>query len=288
MLPSAIIALDKLPLNANGKLDRKSLPEPDHSATTHAFDPPQGEVEQQLAAIWRDVLGIDQISRHDNFFILGGHSLLLLDVMNRAHRTGDPRLKLRIRDLMQAPTLANLSRVCEGAELTARALIPLNRTHASSARPVFCLHPGLGTVFNYLPLARRARERTTRVWNRVARISIPHSENSSIEQMAADYYRMIRAQQPQGPYSLLGWSSGGVLAWLIAGMLEARRSAQVEFLGLVDTTVPRAPDPQQSDDDADDWKRSLSFLVKMDRADARRHGVDRQPHRSTHSSRPSA
>ncbi|WP_205245801.1 hypothetical protein, partial [Erwinia amylovora] len=77
MIPAAYIALAQLPLTANGKLDRRALPEPDDSAFARsAFAAPQGEVEQALAAIWQQLLNVERVSRFDNFFALGGHSLL--------------------------------------------------------------------------------------------------------------------------------------------------------------------------------------------------------------------
>ncbi|MCD0244298.1 phosphopantetheine-binding protein, partial [Xanthomonas melonis] len=74
---AAYVHLEALPLTPNGKLDRKALPAPDGTAyAVQAYAPPQGEVEVLLAEIWRTVLGVEQVGRHDNFFQLGGHSLL--------------------------------------------------------------------------------------------------------------------------------------------------------------------------------------------------------------------
>ena len=86
MVPSAITVLDRLPLNANGKIDRKALPEPVFDAGD-AYEAPQGELETQLASIWADVLGVDRVGRHDNFFELGGHSLLALRAVNQMKST---------------------------------------------------------------------------------------------------------------------------------------------------------------------------------------------------------
>ncbi len=71
MVPGVVVTLDALPLNANGKVDRKALPAPDLASSTQ-YEPPQGEVEEALAETWSDVLGMDQVGRHDNFFELGG------------------------------------------------------------------------------------------------------------------------------------------------------------------------------------------------------------------------
>ncbi|WP_350307801.1 AMP-binding enzyme, partial [Photorhabdus viridis] len=73
MVPSAFVRLEALPLTPNGKLDRRALPAPDNAAyAQQVYVAPQGETEIALAAIWREILGIEQISRYDNFFALGG------------------------------------------------------------------------------------------------------------------------------------------------------------------------------------------------------------------------
>jgi arthrofactin-type cyclic lipopeptide synthetase C len=89
MVPSAWVMLEALPLTANGKLDRRSLPRPDEQAyTRREYEAPQGQVEEVLAGIWREVLNVERVGRNDNFFELGGHSLLAT------------RLMAQIRDLL--------------------------------------------------------------------------------------------------------------------------------------------------------------------------------------------
>ncbi|MBA3755717.1 MAG: amino acid adenylation domain-containing protein, partial [Nitrosomonas sp.] len=87
MIPSAIVVLESLPLNANGKVDRKRLPEPEFTGTSE-YEAPKGEVEELLAGIWGEVLGISQIGRNDNFFELGGDSILSLQIVTKARRAG--------------------------------------------------------------------------------------------------------------------------------------------------------------------------------------------------------
>ena len=84
MIPAAYVRLPELPLNANGKLDRRALPAPDSTAySVQVFQAPQGEIEIALAAIWGDLLRLEQIGRNDNFFELGGHSLLAVRMISR-------------------------------------------------------------------------------------------------------------------------------------------------------------------------------------------------------------
>ncbi|PAU75282.1 non-ribosomal peptide synthetase [Halomonas salipaludis] len=105
MVPSVVMMLDALPLTPNGKVDRKALPEPDFTSRSQ-YVPPQGETEEALAAIWSEVLGVEQVGRHDNFFELGGHSLLALKVQARVEEHFDIRLPLR--SYFEHATLASM------------------------------------------------------------------------------------------------------------------------------------------------------------------------------------
>ncbi|HEX6292209.1 MAG TPA: amino acid adenylation domain-containing protein [Herpetosiphonaceae bacterium] len=108
MVPAAFVVLDALPLTTNGKLDVRALPMPEtHSLTVEqGFVPPRTPVEEQLAAIWAAVLGLEQVGIHDNFFSLGGDSILSLQVISRANQIG---LRLRPTQLFQSPTIAALA-----------------------------------------------------------------------------------------------------------------------------------------------------------------------------------
>jgi amino acid adenylation domain-containing protein/non-ribosomal peptide synthase protein (TIGR01720 family)/FkbM family methyltransferase len=113
MVPAAFVFLDGLPLTANGKLDRKALPKPDPSVRqARAYAAPRNEAETQLAAIWAEVLRIERIGIHDNFFSLGGDSILSIQVASRARRVG---LNLAPRQIFQHQTVAELALVAESA-----------------------------------------------------------------------------------------------------------------------------------------------------------------------------
>ncbi|MCU0072389.1 amino acid adenylation domain-containing protein [Pseudomonas koreensis] len=122
LIPAAYVRLDALPLTANGKLDRKALPEPDQSAwLSREYEAPQGPVETALAQIWADVLKLEQVGRHDNFFELGGHSLLAVTLIERLRQIG---LSTDVRVLFSQPTLAALAAaVGSGREIE----VPANR-----------------------------------------------------------------------------------------------------------------------------------------------------------------
>ncbi|HZL49532.1 MAG TPA: amino acid adenylation domain-containing protein [Terracidiphilus sp.] len=104
MIPAAFVRLESLPLTPNGKLDRKALQAPEADAySTYNYEPPQGEMEMELAAIWTDVLKLERVGRHDNFFKLGGHSLAAVQVVTRLRQALG--VELTIRDLFAQPVL---------------------------------------------------------------------------------------------------------------------------------------------------------------------------------------
>ncbi|HYN19809.1 MAG TPA: amino acid adenylation domain-containing protein [Thermoanaerobaculia bacterium] len=133
MVPSHIVSLEALPLTANGKVDRRALPEPEAEAWTSAAQEPRGAVEELVASIWSEVLRRPSIGRHDSFFELGGHSLLATRVMSRLRVALGVELPLRV--LFEQPTLAALSERIEqalrgGQVPTVPPIVPVPRSGA--------------------------------------------------------------------------------------------------------------------------------------------------------------
>ncbi len=111
MVPSTIVMLDALPLNANGKVDRRALPDPDAIAPEDTYVAPRTDTEITIAAIWRDVLKNDRVGVRESFMTLGGHSLLAIRVLGKLSRQFGVRLPLRA--LFDTPTIEELARVVE-------------------------------------------------------------------------------------------------------------------------------------------------------------------------------
>jgi aspartate racemase len=111
LVPSAIVALPALPRTPNGKLDRKALPAPYSTTPTDNFAAPQTPLEEKIAAIWTDVLGVERVGRTDNFFDLGGHSLLGLRLVNQLREALAEHLALAI--VFEAPTVARMADLLE-------------------------------------------------------------------------------------------------------------------------------------------------------------------------------
>ncbi|WP_456238655.1 amino acid adenylation domain-containing protein, partial [Paenibacillus glycinis] len=122
MVPSYYVQLEQLPLTPNGKLDRKALPAPEGQlATGVAYVAPRSELEQAVASIWQDVLGVTQVGVHDNFFELGGHSLRAMTLLSRLHR--ELGVELKLGELFRHPTLEAMAAAAGSGERTAYAAI---------------------------------------------------------------------------------------------------------------------------------------------------------------------
>jgi amino acid adenylation domain-containing protein len=112
MMPAAFMVLDSMPLSPNGKVDRKALPAPAVTEGAPDYAAPQGPLEEALAAIFADVLGVHPVSRHDRFFELGGHSLLAIQVCSRIREA--LQVELPLRTLFERQTVAELAHVLAG------------------------------------------------------------------------------------------------------------------------------------------------------------------------------
>lgn len=254
MRPDGLMVLDALPLNANGKIDTAALPDPGHqSAVTPGlpFEPPANATENQLVVIWRELLGRPEIGRHDDFFSLGGHSLMALRMFSRISREFGKSLPLAT--LIQHPTIASLAVLLEPErkEHPAAKPLPTNTppskgnvvtlAKGNGKRPLFCIHGGDGGVIFYRGLAELLPP--DQPLHAIESLELGNSgriEETRIETTAAAYLRDILAIQPNGPFRLAGYSFGGVVAHEIACQLQDM-GHEVEFLGMFDTHNPAVP-----------------------------------------------
>jgi len=237
MVPTLFIPLERLPLTANGKVDRKALPKPEEPSTRgeRVFEAPQDELEQTLARVWEEVLGVARVGRHDSFFELGGHSFALVRVMGRIRQQFGRELPLTA--LVQEPTLAHLASLLRDGKSTQvwSPLVPLQTQ--GKGRPFFCVHPVGGNVLCYRELAQRfGRERP--VYGLQARGFLGEQvPREDLVAMAHEYVEAIRAVQPTGPYLLGGWSMGGLVALEMARRLR-ELGLQVALVALIDSPAP--------------------------------------------------
>ncbi|MGO4123239.1 amino acid adenylation domain-containing protein [Inquilinus sp. YAF38] len=228
MVPAAWIRLDALPVTANGKLDRKALPTPE--AAKPAGDPPRGETEQALAVLWSSLLGTDAIGRDDNFFALGGDSILSLKLLARIRKQGlAGGQALTLADILNARSLADLAARIAPAPPKGPEVVHLQ--HGGDGVPLYCL-PGLivnSTEFASMVAALGGDRPVTGFVSHV--YTGQRWRGYDMPALAEEFAAHIE-RTAGGRCALLGWSSGGDLAFETAHRLKGR--VAVEFLGLVD------------------------------------------------------
>ncbi|MBX8549945.1 amino acid adenylation domain-containing protein [Pseudomonas cichorii] len=235
MVPTHFVAVDVMPLTANGKLDRKALPKPDASQLQQGYVAPRTELEERLAALWADVLKVERVGLNDNFFALGGHSLLAVSLAGRIRETFD--ISIKLHDFLLMQTLGELADFLRAGEAKVKSAVIAMNNCQSDKTPLFCLPPGGGGTYSYYPLAGRLSEDRP-VYGLVNKAYVvPGWFDRSWEEMVDYFVEQIRLTQPVGPYNLLGWSLGGALAIDVAHILE-RDGDKVSFLALVDSMLP--------------------------------------------------
>lgn len=232
MIPSHFEHLPALPMTPNAKVDRKALPQPG-GAGAREIEPPQGETEEKLAAIWCDLLRIGQVSRDDSFFELGGHSLLVARLLVRIEQQWGRRIGMA--EFFQAPTLEKLAERIEGNVIADLGeWVPLQPLGDElpllwlDGGPTFmALAEAMGTdrPFLGLPLGP-ILERTLQ-------------PGMTFEQMASEIVTVIRESRPNGPYLIGGWCTNGIMAFEVARQLRAA-GEDVPLLALGHTMNPVA------------------------------------------------
>ncbi|WP_345623568.1 thioesterase domain-containing protein, partial [Streptomyces ziwulingensis] len=235
LVPSAVVLLDRMPLTPHHKVDRAALPEPVFAE--RAYRAPRTEDETVLAELFEEVLGTDRVGIDDDFFALGGHSLLVVRLVSRiAAATGVP---VPIRTVFQHSTVAGLATRFRGAAGPAAAEDPLApvfplRTEGQYP-PLWMIRPGAGLCWAYLGFVEHLPER--QLYGIQAREYDPAKPPTrSVREMVDDYLAHLLEIQPEGPYHLLGWSAGGTIAHAMAVELQ-RRGHEVALLAMLDSAT---------------------------------------------------
>ncbi len=245
LIPAAFVAIAALPLTANGKVDRRSLPAPaDHrSESTNTIVSPRTDIELQLVKIWGRLLGIKSVGIRDNFFDLGGHSLIAVRLFAEIERIWGQNLPLAT--LFQYQTIEELALVLRQDEWKASWSSLVLIQSGGSKPPLFCIHPIGGNILEYYTLANYLDREHPIYGLQSQGLDGQKPPLRRVEDMATHYIQEIRTVQPYGPYFLIGYSFGGLVAFEMARQLEAA-GEKTELLGLLDCSAPNLPNLRPS------------------------------------------
>jgi enterobactin synthetase component F len=256
MIPSAFVPLDALPLTANGKLDRRALPAPER-ALAAGYVVPRTPTEERLASLWAAELGLERVGIHDNFFDLGGDSLMAARLILAIETAF--AVEVSLATLFNASTVAELAAQLhgDGSSDPLGVLLPL-RAQGDGA-PIFCIHPVIGLGWAYAGLLRHI-DAAHPVYALQARgLNGQEALPLSLEAMAEDYLEQIRLVQPRGPYHLVGWSLGGLIGFEIARQLRLAGET-IGLLALLDAYPFLPIEPGGEPAEADLVRAALGFL----------------------------
>ncbi|WIF06935.1 AMP-binding protein [Serratia sp. B1] len=216
MLPAAFVWLAAMPLTPNGKIDRRALPAPEMAAAAgEVYEAPRGDTETLLAQVWAELLGLPQIGRHDNFFELGGHSLLAVRQASLAQQWG---IALQVQAIFDHPVLADLAAHVE-QRMGEKPLKALPARRSGQRLPVFFMPTGYGDHSYVYEIAKEI-DAEFPIYA-VPWPAMTDAPPATMETMAEIVAGVIRQTQASGPYHLFGYSSGGILTYMVAERLQA-------------------------------------------------------------------
>ena len=257
MIPSHFVVIDDLPRTLNGKIDKKSLTaqfvevKDQHAAIATEEAPTQDPVFDELRSMWKIVLGTSSITPQDNFFNVGGNSLLAVQLFSKIAQKY--KLNLPLSLLLEATdfqTFVNLVKAKLPNHRTTSQLVKSGSNSFSSLvaikasgdkNPVFCFHGLDGKVLNYMSLIPALVSGRPLIGLQSSGINGEQKIAESIEEMAKNYISEIKLLRPSGPYFLAGESIGGLIALEVAQQLT-RQGEEIEKLVMIDTIGPAIKD----------------------------------------------
>jgi amino acid adenylation domain-containing protein len=237
MIPAAFVMLSEFPLTPNRKINRKALPVPDISNRASDKLQPRDDLEKSLARIWQEILSIEAIGVTDNFFDLGGHSLIAVRLMNEIKKlTG---VSLPLTTLFQGATIERLANLIRGTSCVPQAVA--HQIQAGGNHPPFFAAVLAGVnALGYVPLAKHLG--TDQPFYTLQSpgpgpqaTGRPYTAQE-YESVASEYVRSMRSVQPIGPYYIGGTCEGARIAFEMTRILEAEGET-VALLAVIDTWV---------------------------------------------------
>ncbi len=238
MIPSQIIRLDEFPLTPNGKIDRQALPHPNHESQS-LYEAPRNNIEQQLTEIWSLIVECEKISIHDNFFDLGGHSILAIKLLNEIQKNFNQELSLT--SLFQNPTIAQLAQQLSQFEVQPSISDLLVLQPSGQKISIFCVAGSNGHAFYFRDFAMNFADEHPVYGLETPGRDGSHSLPISVEDHASSLIKTLQQKQPKGPYILIGYSSGCSVALEMAFQLE-QQGEIISLLGIFDAGLVANPD----------------------------------------------
>lgn len=238
MVPAQWVILDKFPLTSNHKIDRKSLPKPadDKETSDSAVNTPYSKSQQIVAEIWKKSLGISNIGLDVDFFEMGGHSLIAVEVMTQLEKESGIKLPLSI--LFEYPTIRTLSSLLHSNDTVRnwQTLVPIKPY--GNKTPLYIVH-GVGlNVLPFYSIAKHLDSEQPLYGIQAYGLNGVDQPQTCVEDIAAKYLEEILAQNPDGPYALAGYSFGGIIAFEMAQQLS-KMDKKVSSLIMFDTYADR-------------------------------------------------
>jgi thioesterase domain-containing protein/acyl carrier protein len=194
---------------------------------------------EELARLWAELLQLNRVDIDDDFFELGGDSMLAVELFVRLEQLYGKNLPLTT--LIQAPTVRQMAKVLRNEGAPPQSWPSLVQLQPGTEKaPVFCVHAIGGNILNYSPLARYLGRDQPVYGLRARGLDGTQEPHNTVEEMAADYIDEIRQVQPEGPYYLSGYSFGGLVAYEIARQLRAQ-GQEIALLAMIDTRKAAPP-----------------------------------------------
>ena len=245
MVPIALIEMTAFPLSANGKLDKKSLPDPDTGQNLSGRKPSAG-IEETIAHAFEKLLNLSDISAQDSFFNLGGHSLMAMKLAVELRASLE--LPVSVGQIMVSPTIEGLAAVLVDETLRNDPekagfghILPIRQGQGPA---LICINPGSGFSWQYTGIPKYLEGHYPVIGLQSPRPNGAVAVSENMDAAIEHYYAALKRVQPIGPYHFLGYSFGGTVAVALAAKLE-RQNEQVSFVGLLDTYPP----------EGQEWKR---------------------------------
>ena len=234
MVPDDFVLMTAIPITPNGKTDRKALPKPDFNTINRSdeYVAPRTEIEKQVAEIWEEKMGLEKISIFDNFFALGGRSLVAVQIMAQIEKVTGKRLPLAT--LFEHSTIEALALRLntDSKSITWQSLVPIKPM--GSKMPLYIVHGAGLNVLLFNALAMNMDEEQPVYGLQAKGLNGIDEPLDVMEEIAANYISEILAQNPTGPYALAGYSLGGTIAYEMAHQL-IDMGKEVKILAVFDT-----------------------------------------------------